>query len=774
MRNLKLIFAVVLFFGIFGLTRNSFAQTYYVSPMGDDSNAGTVSAPFKTIERARNVIRTINTNMQSDITVYLRGAMHELDHTILLDQSDSGTNGHNVIYRNYPGEIAVISGGRTLTGWVQDGSNWKVNVGTAFQTRQLYVNYVRATRARSVSGLPGGVETATGYTTTDANMKNWVNKVDVEFVANKDWKQFRCGVSSIVGSAITMKQPCWGDAQSHVGFTMDNVTWIENAYELLDTPGEWYLNRTTGWLYYKPMAGEVMNVTPIIAPVLETLISGHGTDAEKIHNIKFQGLRFAYATWLEPNGNNGFSETQGNYHGHFGTPGANGCEIGHDWCKRMPANVDFGNAESIEFERNRFVHLGAAGLSFGDGSSNNNKISGNVFQDISGNGLMLGDAFADGAIPTNNIISNNYVNNVATEYHGGVGIYVGVTINALIEQNELENLPYSGISIGTFTASNSTANNKIKNNYIHDYMKVLHDGGGIYSMGKQPNGVYSGNYITGQVNEYGAIYFDSLSRWIELKDNVVFGNKRTAWIKYNDGDDNQGGGAYYIHDNWWQDRGIIDAKSDIGLLGDDYGSVLAANRIENNHVITSVAQAPTSIINNAGLQAAYLDIKNGDTIKPIVTINTKPAVTTNQLTATFTFSSNEVGNFLCSLDSGAYEVCASPNVYANLSASTHTFSVKAVDEMNNISSPVSYDWNIQVSGTCGAAQGIYLAADTYWRNPVCAAGLPSPLLPWPFLAPGATMNWQCVGENGGTTASCSATRASNAVIPNAPSGLGVL
>jgi hypothetical protein len=79
-----------------------------------------------------------------------------------------------------------------------------------------------------------------------------------------------------------------------------------------------------------------------------------------------------------------------------------------------------------------------------------------------------------------------------------------------------------------------------------------------------------------------------------------------------------------------------------------------------------------------------------------------------------------------------------------------------------------------VNGTCGAAQGTYLATDTYWRDPVCATGVPSPLLPWPFLAPGATMNWQCVGENGGTTASCSATRASNAIIPNAPSGLGVL
>jgi hypothetical protein len=82
--------------------------------------------------------------------------------------------------------------------------------------------------------------------------------------------------------------------------------------------------------------------------------------------------------------------------------------------------------------------------------------------------------------------------------------------------------------------------------------------------------------------------------------------------------------------------------------------------------------------------------------------------------------------------------------------------------------------NPPINGTCGAAQGTYLATDTYWRDPVCANGLPSPLLPWPFLAPGTTMNWQCIGQNGGTTADCSATRASNVIIPSAPSSLSVL
>jgi hypothetical protein len=34
--------------------------TYYVSPDGSDSNSGTISAPFKTLQHARDVVRTVN------------------------------------------------------------------------------------------------------------------------------------------------------------------------------------------------------------------------------------------------------------------------------------------------------------------------------------------------------------------------------------------------------------------------------------------------------------------------------------------------------------------------------------------------------------------------------------------------------------------------------------------------------------------------------------------------------------------------------------------
>src|SRR2546421_11278371 len=75
--------------------------TYYVAPDGDDANAGTITAPFKTLQHARDVVRTVNSTMSGDINVYLRGGNYPVSSTIDFTSADSGTNGHRVVYAAY-------------------------------------------------------------------------------------------------------------------------------------------------------------------------------------------------------------------------------------------------------------------------------------------------------------------------------------------------------------------------------------------------------------------------------------------------------------------------------------------------------------------------------------------------------------------------------------------------------------------------------------------------------------------------------------------------
>ena len=118
--------------------------TFYVAPDGSDANPGTEAKPFATLEKARQAVRAINKDMTGDIVVVLRGGTYRIDKTITFEADDSGTNGHNVIYRAQAGETPIISGGKPVVGWQPDEKGrWKAPA-PVDDFRQLYVGGVRA------------------------------------------------------------------------------------------------------------------------------------------------------------------------------------------------------------------------------------------------------------------------------------------------------------------------------------------------------------------------------------------------------------------------------------------------------------------------------------------------------------------------------------------------------------------------------------------------------------------------------------------------------
>jgi len=607
--QLIFLLVIVIFYLSFFLVDKStaYAQTsgivYYLSPTGDDANPGTEEQPFKTLNKTRDTVRTVNATMSADINVYLRGGTHTLENTFLLAPQDSGMNGFNIIYRNYPGEAPVLSGGRQITGWVQEGDRWKASVGN-LETRQLYINGIKAVRARSSGGLPGGTKTTTGYTTSDTNMQNWGNPRDIEFVDQTEAKLFRCPVDSIIGKNIIMQNPCWSDSQLDTGNPMGLPDWMENAYELLDSPGEWYLNKTTSLLYYIPRSGEDMTTAEIIVPVVETLIKMEGTLDSPVHNLQLQGLTFSYATWLAPSTSRGNPDFWANVALRY---------VGGQYIGDLAgANVSLYRVQSVKLERNIFTKLGGDGLGIEYGSQDSS-IVGNRFYDISGNGIQSGsgeNAETDPREVTRNIqIINNYVHDIGREYYSGVAISARLVQDFLISHNEIHDVPSGGITMGWHMdyPINYIKNNKIERNYIRDAMKIMYDGGSIYSANTQPGNVYAFNVVRNQRNDHGGLYLDLGSRYIELSNNISVDNARNLFVN---------GGDHYIHDNWWQDR---FSPYDLWYYQSDFGP----NRIENNHVIYDISDTPMEITANAGLESAYLDIKNpayGEETPPTVTI----------------------------------------------------------------------------------------------------------------------------------------------------------
>jgi hypothetical protein len=522
---------------------------FYVAPGGSDQSAGTVDKPFATLARARDAVRkTVAAGLKGDVTVLVRGGTYELPQTLTFGPEDSGTEQHHVTYAAYPGEQVVISGGRRISGWQQgDRGVWTAQVSGVkegkLSFRHLFVNGRRATRARTPNAVDDNPHwqltgaTLSGdlasYTLTIApeRLGAWTNFSDMEIMVAGNWAINRKRIAAIdrTSGTITLAPP---HASGHNAIRPGPGRWcyFENAPELLDLPGEWYLDRATGVLSYLPREGEDMSTAEVVAPALERLIEVTGTPEQSVRNLHFKGLAFQYASWQLPE------------HGYLGIQACH-FTIGRDWGRpwaRIPAAVCFNFAEGCSVRDGAVAHVGGCGIELVD-SCHQNVVEGNHVYDVSGNGIMLGGPREEDRVPRNNRIANNYVHTCGVEYYGAVGIWVGFADGAQVAHNLVHDLPYTGISVGWQWNPEPTPckNNVIDGNHVYDVMKALCDGGCIYTLGFQPGTVIRGNHLHdvrrslfAQGAPNNGMFIDQGSKGYLFERNVIY-NTSAELVRFN-------------------------------------------------------------------------------------------------------------------------------------------------------------------------------------------------------------------------------------------------
>ena len=625
--------------------------TVYVDPGGQGPGSGTKADPYPSLTAARDALRSRLASMDTDAHIVLEDGTYPLSVPLQLTAEDSGRNGHHVVYEAAPGAHPIISGGYQVGGWQrQPGSStlWSAPVPASLRTRQLYVNGARAQLAQGA--LPVTLtRTATGYTASSTAIDGWRNPSSIEFVypsGPSNWTQSRCRVASISGTAVTMSQPCWqnttlrttpGTALALSGFNqpLGKAYLATNAYELMTKPGQWYLDQSAHRMYYIPVPGQDMAHAKVIAPQLQTLVSASGTSAAPIHDIEFRGITFSYATWVEPSSSNGYSSFQaGTYltgadayrnQGACNSPVATCAYAAYD---QIPGNVSFTHDQRITSSGNTFTHLGAAGLALGD-ASQDDEVVGNLFTDTSGSGLTVGGVDAPQAkgsdLTSRNEVRDNYFHGVAAEYQDSAAIFVGYAQYTTIAHNQINDVPYSGISIGwggwlerfpyLGPLSNYSRGNVIAQNLIFNHMQVLVDGGGIYSNGIEGTSMadaelIAGNVVLNQQHPSWAIYTDNGTQFVREKGNAVFAALYVPLAPhYLPGISPYfsfggcGGGPIDFDGNY-----SIQADPSAGLISHQAacgGHPLQGVTVEDNHVIRSLGEVPATILADAGISAPY-------------------------------------------------------------------------------------------------------------------------------------------------------------------------
>jgi hypothetical protein len=369
----------------------------WVSEGGDDANPGTEERPLRTLERARDVVRTLNRDMSDDITVFVGGEFH-VGRPIEFGAGDSGSNGFNIIYTAAPGEHPVLSGGVRVGGWAladKDRNLWSAPVPAGLEnTYNLFVNGTPAGRTRSRLMAVFTKDSVAAPATSPDPTAQWKNPDDVAFEPSG-------------GEAI------WSERTGTL------PVFVENAFELLGTPGEWYLDRPARRIYYTPRTGEDMASADVEAAVARALIIGLGTLDRPITGIIFKGFRFEYTTW---------------HHTPDDAPPAGGVPSGPTW-----GAVNFNYAAGIQILEDEFLHMGTPALELGprvDASA----VEGCLFGDIAWPAIRLTEASAIR-------IAQSRLSYVATGHFPRGAIEVSRSRDVVVEHDQIDHFPAAAILV---------------------------------------------------------------------------------------------------------------------------------------------------------------------------------------------------------------------------------------------------------------------------------------------------------------------------------------
>lgn len=565
---MRLIYIVILSF----ISLSVFSVEIYVSLQGNDRNPGTQSKPKASlhgaIREAREYRRLLKVGKDEPVRIRMAGGTYNLYEPIFIRPEDSGTESSPTIIEAVEGDNVALSGGIRIEGWKKQGKYWVADApsfnGNRLIFRQLWINGKKAVRARNVSDFEQMDRIRSNDKMNEilwipaSAVKGLTKSENLELVIHQMWAIANLRVKSITvqgdsagvrfhnpEARIQFEHP-WPQPMVKEGF--NSAFYFTNAIELLDEPGEWYHDTKTDKIYYMPRQGEDMPVAEAIVPVLESLIEVTGTPDRPVVHICFKNIRFNYTTWVRPSLMGHVPLQAGMYLLDAyklrppGVPGNFNKGIENQgWVGRPPAAVMVQSAQNIEFDQCRFEHLGSCGIDFID-RVQKSRINGSLFRDIAGNGIQIGrfseigmethlpyDPVDQREICSHISVSNNYITDVTNEDWGCVGILAGFVQDINIEHNEINEVAYTGISLGwgwTKTV-NCMRNNMVHANYIHHYGKHMYDVAGIYTLSVQSKSfitenvvedIYKPSYVH-DPNHWFYLYTDEGSSFITVKDN---------------------------------------------------------------------------------------------------------------------------------------------------------------------------------------------------------------------------------------------------------------
>jgi hypothetical protein len=277
------------------------AMDLYVSPSGSDDNSGSIEKPLRSLGEAQQRVRKSNDLGKETITVHLRGGTYYLEDTLVFDAADSGSEQAPVNYVADAGETVVISGGAAIKlEWqpYRDGI-YAAQLKREHTLDQLFANGVRQHMARYPNYDPSAKAIAYNGHSADAyspeRAQRWSDPTGgyIHAMHKHRWGGYHYQITGKDADHTVSYEGGWQNNRQ-MGMH-EKQRMVENIFEELNAPGEWFFNRQSQTLYFYPPEGLDLDSASIETARLSELIELRGSQQAPVRHLHFEGLTFRHA-----------------------------------------------------------------------------------------------------------------------------------------------------------------------------------------------------------------------------------------------------------------------------------------------------------------------------------------------------------------------------------------------------------------------------------------------------------------------------------------------
>ncbi|MCA0753539.1 Ig-like domain-containing protein [Paenibacillus sp. N4] len=578
-------------------------EVYFVSENGSDSNSGTEESPFQTLEKARDVIRQLKQGPglpDGGVTVYLRGGVYNRTGSFLLGEQDSGTADKPIAYKAYPGEEVRLTGGQKLEkSWfapVTDASvlnriissdardkvvqadlrghgitdygvmsrhgYYKANDVSQTPPMELYIEGQGMTLARWPNN--GTVQMGSildpGPTRKDADLQTrggtftytydrpelWSGADDIWldgiFGYSWEWSYNKIASIDTENKSITL---AYGEMSGLFKNWYPDFHFAQNLLEEIDMPGEYYIDRSAGILYFLPTAAFQAEAPEITVSMLKTpMINAVNTSYVTFEDLILENGRDSAVVIM----------------------GGSSVRLVHCEIRNFTEGGVRINAQS------RWLYD-----DFAKASGVNHAVISSHIHHIGGTGVILNGGDRLTLEPGNNVVENSHIHDFAY-YHKAYNPAVILTgAGNRISHNEIHDAPHPGILI-------FGNDHLVEYNNIYDVCKTFSDLGAIYmNLGASPQergSVIRRNYFhhigEGKAGVQG-VYPDNFTMGITIEENIFYRMGNSAIL-------NNGGAHIRTQNNLFIDAKVPYEYADL-YLGDKPEQQISKNYMGPWHAL---------------------------------------------------------------------------------------------------------------------------------------------------------------------------------------------